>query len=322
MGGDPVRHRGGAPCGQPRPGLPSAGRPPDRGRMMVKIGYARVSTRSQNDDSQVDDLTAHGCDKIFTDTASGKNAACPDRPSAARPAASPGPAPGRHGGVAVVSELHFLAAENDRARPSAILAWRLDRDLHCGEVVRVDSARHGEGPAPAIWNEECASGRHLAAVSVHVPAPVPGLGIEVFEAVHGQGDIPAAGGILTGRGLPGGCSVADYLGRSGGMERDHDCGLGGGDPASAKAERQDDGGGDDRCGHCDGSGEAASVPSPHRQASDRGPGLRLGGCRWPARRWGELGLGLGQRPELRDRLDPGLGLGRMAGPGNPVDPGR
>ena len=35
---------------------------------MAKIGYARVSTRSQNDDSQVDDLTGYGCDKIFTDT--------------------------------------------------------------------------------------------------------------------------------------------------------------------------------------------------------------------------------------------------------------
>ena len=34
---------------------------------MAKIGYARVSTRRQNDDSQVDDLTAYGCDKIFTD---------------------------------------------------------------------------------------------------------------------------------------------------------------------------------------------------------------------------------------------------------------
>src|SRR5947209_19857037 len=47
---------------------------------MAKIGYARVSTRSQNDDSQVDDLTAYGCDKIFTDTdtASGKHAARPE----------------------------------------------------------------------------------------------------------------------------------------------------------------------------------------------------------------------------------------------------
>ena len=34
---------------------------------MAKIGYARVSTRGQNDDSQVDELTAYGCDKIFID---------------------------------------------------------------------------------------------------------------------------------------------------------------------------------------------------------------------------------------------------------------
>ena len=35
--------------------------------MMAKIGYARVSARSQKDDSQVDDLTAYGCDKMACD---------------------------------------------------------------------------------------------------------------------------------------------------------------------------------------------------------------------------------------------------------------
>ena len=53
-------------------------RPAPGGPVMAKIGYARVSTRGQNDDSQVDDLTAYGCEKIFTDTASGKNAARPE----------------------------------------------------------------------------------------------------------------------------------------------------------------------------------------------------------------------------------------------------
>jgi DNA invertase Pin-like site-specific DNA recombinase len=45
---------------------------------MAKIGYARVSTRSQKDDSQVDELTAYGCGKIFTDKAPGKLAERPE----------------------------------------------------------------------------------------------------------------------------------------------------------------------------------------------------------------------------------------------------
>jgi DNA invertase Pin-like site-specific DNA recombinase len=62
---------------------------------MAKIGYARVSTRGQNDDSQVDDLTAYGCEKIFTDTASGKHAARPELdkawPTSARATSSSSP---------------------------------------------------------------------------------------------------------------------------------------------------------------------------------------------------------------------------------------
>src|SRR5947207_13688678 len=45
---------------------------------MAKIGYARVSTRGQNHDSQVDDLPTYGCERISTDTASGKLAARPE----------------------------------------------------------------------------------------------------------------------------------------------------------------------------------------------------------------------------------------------------
>lgn len=46
---------------------------------MAKIGYARVSTNSQKDDSQADELTAYGCDKIYVDRGvSGKLAARPE----------------------------------------------------------------------------------------------------------------------------------------------------------------------------------------------------------------------------------------------------
>lgn len=45
---------------------------------MAKVGYARVSTKSQNDDSQVDELTAYGVDKLFVDHGvSGKLASRP-----------------------------------------------------------------------------------------------------------------------------------------------------------------------------------------------------------------------------------------------------
>ena len=45
---------------------------------MAKIGYARVSTRSQKDDSRVDELTAYGFGKIFTGKTSGKLGECPE----------------------------------------------------------------------------------------------------------------------------------------------------------------------------------------------------------------------------------------------------
>ena len=53
-------------------------RPGQHEDTVARIGYARVSTKNQNDDSQVDELNAHGVDKLFVDQrVSGEHASRP-----------------------------------------------------------------------------------------------------------------------------------------------------------------------------------------------------------------------------------------------------
>jgi len=105
---------------------------------MAKTGYARVPARGQDDDSQVDDLTAYGCGKIFTDTSSGKNAA---RPELDRALACP-----REGDVLVITRLsramrplkHLLALAGElreRGAGLVVLRQQIDTTAPAGRLV-------------------------------------------------------------------------------------------------------------------------------------------------------------------------------------------
>jgi DNA invertase Pin-like site-specific DNA recombinase len=80
-----------------------------------RVGYARVSTHSQNEDSQVDELEKAGCSRVFVDKASGK--------LANRPALDDALAYMRPGDVLVVTRL-------SRAMRSLKHMIDLAHDLH------------------------------------------------------------------------------------------------------------------------------------------------------------------------------------------------
>lgn len=105
---------------------------------MTNIGYARVSTHSQKEDSQVDELTAYGCTKIFTDKASGKNASRPELDKAL--------AYLREGDVLVITRLsramrslkHLLALADElrqRGIGLVVLKQQIDTTTPTGRLV-------------------------------------------------------------------------------------------------------------------------------------------------------------------------------------------
>lgn len=155
---------------------------------MAKIGYARVRTRGQNDDSQVDELKAHGCDKIFTDHGvSGKHAARPELDKAL--------AYLREGDVFVITRLsramrslkHLIALSDtlrERGIGLVVLKQGIDTTTPQGRLVFrilgaldefqreliVEGTREGLAAAKARGKLGGAS-RHTAIIRRRLPAP-------------------------------------------------------------------------------------------------------------------------------------------------------
>lgn len=88
---------------------------------MKKIGYARVSTRQQNLDRQLETLNAYGCHLIFTEKVSGKTTR--NRPQLDRALARLAP-----GDI-------FVVAEWDRATRSMMDGIALMTRIHAAEAT-------------------------------------------------------------------------------------------------------------------------------------------------------------------------------------------
>jgi DNA invertase Pin-like site-specific DNA recombinase len=104
---------------------------------MAKIGYARVSTRGQNTDSQLDELAAYGCDKIFTDKVTGKLA---ERPELGKALAYL-----REGDVFVITRL-------SQAMRSLKHLIHLAEELRAASAWWSSSSRSTRPRRPAAWS--------------------------------------------------------------------------------------------------------------------------------------------------------------------------
>ena len=170
----------------------------------MKVGYARVSTDDQNTDLQVDALTAAGCERLFSDKASGVKT---DRPALAELMSFV-----REGDVVVVYKLdrlgrslaHLIETINalgargvgfasltegiDTSTPAGRLVFNIfgsiaefERDLireRTEAGLKAARARGRTGGRPATMTpEKVAQARALAAGNVTVGAICKTLGI-------------------------------------------------------------------------------------------------------------------------------------------------
>lgn len=111
----------------------------------MKIGYARVSTDEQTTDPQIDALTAHGCETIYSEHRSGKNT---DRPE-------------------LESCLKALRAGD------TLTVWRLDRlGRSLADLVRIVNDLEGRGVGFASLTE-----------SIDTTTPAGKLMFHVFAAL-------------------------------------------------------------------------------------------------------------------------------------------
>ena len=107
----------------------------------MKIGYARVSTDDQRMDLQRDALTVAGCEKVFTDTASGAKVARPG-----------------------LAEALAFARKGD-----SLVVWRLDRlGRSLPELVRIVGELEAAGVAFESISERIETGSAAGRLVFHV----------------------------------------------------------------------------------------------------------------------------------------------------------
>jgi len=97
----------------------------------MKIGYARVSTKEQNLDRQIDRLQDAGCEKIFCDKISGKSKERPELKKCLEQL--------REGDVLIVAELSRLARNMNDVVSLTLQIENIGVDLHVLDSDWIDT---------------------------------------------------------------------------------------------------------------------------------------------------------------------------------------